>query len=155
MLNNLSSGVATRLKSHNVEMISIHRGVTMWSIHYGAHRSALACSQAADSITYLKRFDSHLITLFYYFKNSAVREAALHQIQEVMDEPVLGLKQAVSTRWLSHDQAVASIQRTLVSLLTALERAVVENDDAVARGLYEVIRQHSTFSVMFYQSLLA
>ena len=61
----------------------------MLSIHCGAHRLALASSQAADSITYLKRFDSHLITLFYYFKNSAVREAALHQIQEVMDEPVL------------------------------------------------------------------
>ena len=71
-----SSGVATRLKSHNVEMISIHR-------------LALASSQAADSNTYLKRFDSHLITLFYCFKNSAVREAALHQIQEIMDEPVL------------------------------------------------------------------
>ena len=78
-----SSGVATRLKSHNVEMISIH---------CGAHRLALASSQAADSITYLKWFDSHLIALFYYFKNSAVREAALHQIQEVMDEPVLRLK---------------------------------------------------------------
>ena len=108
----------------------------MLSIHCGAHRLALASSQAADSITYLKRFDSHLVTLFYYFKNSAVREAALHQIQEVMDEPVL---RAVSTRWLSYDQAVASIRR---SLLTALERAVVENDVAVACGLLHAMKSY-------------
>ena len=64
----------------------------MISIHCGAHRLALACSQAAGGITYLKHFDNHLATLFYYFKNSPVREAALHQIQEVMEEPVLHLK---------------------------------------------------------------
>ena len=86
------SGVATRLKAHNGEMISIH---------CGAHRLALACLQAAESITYLKCFDGHLISLFYYFKNSPVREAALHQIQEVIEEPVLHLKRAVHTRWLS------------------------------------------------------
>ena len=40
-----TSGVATRLKAHNGEMISIH---------CSAHRLALACSQAAESITYLK-----------------------------------------------------------------------------------------------------
>ena len=135
-----SSGVATRLKSHNVEMISIH---------CGAHRLALASSQAADSITYLKRFDSHLITLFYYFKNSAVREAAL---QEIMDEPVLRLKRAVSTRWLSHDLAVASIRRTLVSLLTTLERAVVENDDAVARGLLHAMKSYKFVATLYLLS---
>ena len=69
----------------------------MISIHCGAHRLALASSQAAESITYLKWFDSHLSTLFYYFKNSPVREAALHQIQEIMEEPVLRLKRAVHT----------------------------------------------------------
>ena len=138
-----SSGVATRLKRHNVEMISIH---------CGAHRLALASSQAADSITYLKRFDSHLITLFYYFKNSAVREAALHQIQEIMDEPVLRLKRAVSTRWLSHDLAVASIRRTLVSLLTTLERAVVENDDAVARGLLHAMKSYKFVATLYLLS---
>ena len=89
------SGVATRLKAHNGEMISIH---------CGPHRLALACSQAAESNTYIKRFDGHLISLFYYFKNSPVREAARHQIQEMMEEPVLHLKRAVHTRWLSHDQ---------------------------------------------------
>ena len=51
-----SSGVATRLKKHNGEMISIH---------CSAHRLALASSQVAESVAYLKRlnFDNHLITV--------------------------------------------------------------------------------------------
>ena len=78
-----SSVVATRQKKHNSEMRSIH---------CGAHRLALASLQAAERIVYLKRFDNHLITLFYYFKNSPVCEAALHQIQEITEGPVLRLK---------------------------------------------------------------
>ena len=135
-----TSGVATRLKTYNGEMISIH---------CGAHRLALACSQAAGGITYLKHFDNHLATLFYYFKNSPVREAAFHQIQEVMEEPVLHLKRAVYTRWLSHDQAVTSIRRTLNSLLAALERAVVENDDAVARGLLHAMKTYKFVATLY------
>ena len=137
-----TSGVATRLKAHNGEMISIH---------CGTHRLALACSQAAESITYLKRFDGHLISLFYYmyFKNSPVREAALHQIQEMMEEPVLHLKRAVHTRWLSHNQAVTSITCTLNSLLATLERAVVENDDAVARGLLHAMKTYKFVATLY------
>ena len=74
MMVGRSSGVVTRLKKHNSEMISAR--------------------QAAESIAYLKHLDNHLITLFYYFKNSAVCETALYQIQEIMEEPVLCLKRA-------------------------------------------------------------
>ena len=66
------SGVATRMKAHNPELVSIH---------CGAHRVALASSQAATQIPYLKKFDSHLN------ENSPVREAALHHIQEIMGDP--------------------------------------------------------------------
>ena len=103
------SGVAVRLRGHNHEMISLH---------CGAHRLALASSQAAHAIIYLKRFDDHLNTLFYHFANSSVREAALHKIQTMLEEPVLCLKKAAFTRWLSHDQAVTTIRKTLKSLLT-------------------------------------
>ena len=104
----------------------------MISIHCGAHRLALASSQAAHAITYLKRFDKHLNTIFYHFINSFVREAALHKVQSMIEEPVLCLKKAAFTRWLSHDQAVTTIRKTLQSLLATLEREVIENDNAVA-----------------------
>ena len=106
------SGVAACLRSQNHEMISIH---------CGAHRLALASLQAARSIAYLKKFDNHLNTIFYHFANSSVREAALHQVQTMMEEPVLYLKKAAFTRWLSHDQTVSTIRKTLQSLLATLE----------------------------------
>ena len=61
------SGVAAQLKEHNPEIVSLH---------CGAHRLALASSQAAQHVPYLKTFDAHLIALYYHFKNSPVREAA-------------------------------------------------------------------------------
>lgn len=50
------SGVATRLKSHNSVIISIH---------CIAHRLALAAGQASDAIPYLKKFKNYLSQLFY------------------------------------------------------------------------------------------
>ena len=85
-------------------------------------------------------FDSNLVALYYHFKNSSVREAALHEIQGIMEEPVLCLKKAIHTRWLFHHQAVTPIRRTLPSLLTTLEREVGERDDAVARGLVHAVK---------------
>ena len=64
-----------------------------------------------------------------------------------MEEPVLHLKLAVHTRW--HDQAVTSIRCTLNSLTAALKRAVVENDDAVARGLLHAMKTYK-FVVTLY-----
>ena len=137
------SGVAVRLRGHNPEIISIH---------CGAHRLALASSQAAHAIVYLKRFDDHLNTLFYHFAKSAVREAALHKVQSMMEEPVLCLKKAAFTRWLSHDQAVATIRKTLKSLLTTLEREVAENDDAVARGLLHAMKSYNFIASVYLLS---
>ena len=106
------SGVAAQLKEQIV------------SLHCGAHRLALASSQAAQHVPYLKTFDAHLIALYYHFKNSSVREAAFHEIQKIMDEPVLHLRKAIS-----HDQAVTAIRRTLPSLLTTLEKEVAEKNE--------------------------
>ena len=77
----------------------------------------------------MKTFGSHLIT-------PLLTALSVKQIQEIMEEPVLHLKKAIHTRWLSHDQA---IRRTLPSLLTTLEREVAEKDDAVARGLLQAL----------------
>ena len=137
------TGVATRLTVHNAEMISLH---------CGAHRLALASSQAAEGMAYMKTFGSHLITLYYHFANSPVGEAALHEIQEIMEEPVLNLKKVIHTRWLSHDQAVTAIRRTLPSLLTTLEREVAEKDDAVARGLLQALKRYKFVATLYLLS---
>ena len=143
VMTGVRTGVATRLKQHNPEMISFH---------CGAHKLALASSQAAQYVPYLKTFDSNLVTLYYHFANSPVREAAFHEVQRVLDEPVLHLKKAVYTRWLSHDQAVTAIRRTLPSLLTTLEREVAEKDDAVAHRLVRALKSYNFVATLYLLS---
>lgn len=139
------TGVANRLTSLNPEMISVH---------CGAHRLALAASQAASSVPYMKKFNGYLNTLFYFFKNSLLREAGLHAIQDIMEEPVLKLKRAVDTRWLSHDQAVTAIRHTLPSLLTCLEREAAgeEDGDAVAHGLLSGLGTYNFIATVYLMS---
>lgn len=137
------SGVAARLKKHNPEMVSIH---------CGAHRLALACSQACLEVPYMKKYDSHLVSLFYYFANSSVREASLHLIQEVMGEPSLKLKKAVHTRWLSHEAAVTAIRRTLSSLIATLESEIAVKDDAIAHGLLHAVKSYNFVATTYLLS---
>ena len=106
------SGVAVRLKTHCPRMIAVH---------CVNHRLALAAAHASDSIPYLK-FKSILQSLFYFYQNSAVRMANLHSIQEILNDPVIKCKQAKDVRWLSHENAIKAIIRTLPSLLVSLER---------------------------------
>ena len=143
VMTSQQSGVAARLKGHNPEIVSVH---------CGAHRLALASSQKAQHVPYMKTFDSHLVALYYNLKNSSVRDAFLHQIQEVMEKPVLCLKKAIRTRGLSHDKAVTAIRRTLPSLLTTLEREVDERDDAVARGLVRAIKLYKFVAMLYLLS---
>ena len=81
-----------------------------------------------------------------------MREAAFHEIQKIMDEPVLHLKKAIHTRWLSHDQAVTAIRRTLPSLLTTLEKEVAEKNDAVARGLVHAVKSYNFVATLYLLS---
>ena len=70
----------------------------------------------------------------------------------MMEEPVLCLKKAAFTRWLSHDQAVTTIRKTLKSLLTTLEREVAENDNAVARGLLHAMKSYNFIASVYLLS---
>ena len=127
------NGVATRLKSYNPSLISVH---------CVAHRLALAAAQAADTIPYLKKFKKYVSQIFYYYHNSSVRSASLKAIQEVLDDPVLKTKAAEDTRWLSHDQAISTIRRILPSIIAHTEKEAEEKGDALALGIVHVIRSY-------------
>ena len=94
----------------------------MIAVHCVNHRLALAAAHASDSIPYLRQFKSILQTLFYFFQNSAVRMANLHAIQEILNDPQIKCKQAKDVRWLSHDNAIKAIIRSLSSIHVCLER---------------------------------
>ena len=55
-------------------------------IHCAAHRLNLASTQAANSVPYVKKFNSVLRQLFDYYDNSAVRSAGLEAIRKLLQE---------------------------------------------------------------------
>ena len=78
----------------------------LW-IHCIAHRLALSTSQAANGVLYLKWIQEWVTSVFYYFRASGTREdtpwasgtgeKTLHQIEEVLEHPVLKIRDLYST----------------------------------------------------------
>ena len=125
------NGVVAQLKQLNNHIISVH---------CVCHRLALACGQAGNSITYLKRVKESLLTLWKYFHYSPVKSANLRQIQEEMASPELKLTlvKACDTRWLSHKAAVTTLLRCLPAVLVTLRNE--KNPTAV--GLHKTCGQY-------------
>ena len=109
------SGVRVRLQAHSPTMIAVH---------CVNHCLALAAAHTSDSVPYLKQFKSILQTLFYFYQNSAVRTASLHAIQEVLNDPSVKCKQAKDVRWLSHENAIKAVVRTLPSPCQPGQRSI-------------------------------
>ena len=67
------------------------------------------CSQAADSVPYLLRYQRVLCSVYTYFSSSSTRSSHLHHVQAVLDDPVLQYKQLHTVRWLSLDGTVEAV----------------------------------------------
>lgn len=106
------SGVTTQLKQSCLSLLSIHC-INHWL--------SLAASQAARPIPCPQRFKMHLRNMFYFSQNSPVQTSGLHAIQALLDDPTIKLKEAKDVRWLSRDAAIATVLRTLPSLIASLE----------------------------------
>ena len=102
------AGVATQFKALNPALINVH---------CICHRLALAASQAAMEVDYLKKVKEVLTSLFHFYSNSAVRTAGLEHMQELLGDPTLHVKEAKDVRWLSYQKAVATIVRIYPSLI--------------------------------------
>ncbi|XP_066298487.1 zinc finger protein 862-like [Branchiostoma lanceolatum] len=105
-------GVATLLKVDNQTMINIH---------CVAHRAALAIGQAGGRVKYIgETFKPNLLSLFLFYNNSSVRSEGLKEIQEVLNDLQLKMKQPKDVRWLSHDSATSALYRSIRSVLVHL-----------------------------------
>ena len=80
------NGLAGRMKNDNPMMLSA--GCI-------AHRLALCTSQAADKVSYLKEYQETLTSIFQHFKKSAVRSQKLKEIQDLLQEPQLKVKELI------------------------------------------------------------
>ena len=114
------SGVASRLKVRQPRLVSVH------CIN---HRRALTAAHAADNISYLKRFKETVQSLFLFYHNSAVRMAGLHAIQEILNDPIIKLKQVKDVQWLLYNAAIGSILRTLPLIIVSLEHECTERSE--------------------------
>ena len=108
--------------------------------HCSAHRLNLVSSQAAEKVPYLKKIKSILRQFFKFYSDNFVRQAGLTEIQKILDNPQLRLKNTVDTRWLSNDAAVSTIRRIMPSLITSLERECSEKGDTTAAGLTTFVK---------------
>ena len=127
------NGVATRLQRINSGIVSIH---------CVAHCLASAVSQASQSIPYLAHLKEILSSLFHFYHNSPVRQSELTLIQTILGDPVLRLKQAKDVRWLSHQAAVDALRRSLVAVVTSLDREASECSEPTACGLKTFILKY-------------
>lgn len=66
--------------------------------------------------------------------------ANLHAIQDILNDPQIKCKQAKDVRWLSQDNAIKALIRTLPSILVSLEWEASENGEPTAHGLYKFMR---------------
>lgn len=63
-------------------------------------------------------------------------------IQTILGDPVLRLKQAKDVRWLSHQAAVDVLRRSLVPVVTSLDREAAERSEPTACGLKTFILKY-------------
>jgi hypothetical protein len=92
------------------------------------HRLALCTSQAAESVPNICEYQRFLTNLFFYFKASPSREQKRHQVQTILNHPVLKYKEIHAVRWLSCYEAVEALYITIDPLLSYLHQRVAAKD---------------------------
>ncbi|XP_014681100.1 PREDICTED: uncharacterized protein KIAA1586-like [Priapulus caudatus] len=135
------SGVTTRMKDENPFLMSDH---------CGAHRLALAAGQAAKVVPYLVSYQETVNALCKLFKYSPKQKSALKEIQGLVNDDQLTYHEVFETRWLSFNNCVQAVRRTLDSLLTYLSSC--DKNNAKAKG---ILKKVSKFKFIATTHLLA
>jgi hypothetical protein len=116
------SGVGVRMKTDNFRLVHIH---------CVAHKLALVVSQAAASVRTIKLYESTVESIYFYFRNSAVRYNRLREVYALLDDDnLVTLKRPHSVRWLSLHQAVSAIHSSWAALVITLGEEATSNDQA-------------------------
>ena len=110
--------------------------------HCVAHRLALACSDSVKSIPCFETFKSRFNTLYFHFSSSATRAAKLQSVQEVLEDPVLKIKEPHHIRWLSMKNAVSAVYKTYPSVINTL--AELGETNPVAHCLHGYFKAEKT-----------
>ncbi|CAC5384711.1 unnamed protein product [Mytilus coruscus] len=91
----------------------------------------------------MKKVDDTLEKLYKYYKYSCNHSASLKAVQIAFIQAPLTIKQAKHHRWLSHNQAVASIVRSYQAIVVDLETSNISSDP-VGNGILKSLKDPTT-----------
>ncbi|XP_045216125.2 zinc finger protein 862-like [Mercenaria mercenaria] len=117
----------------------------MLNYHCIAHRLALVTSQAADEVQFLVDYQRILTGIFYFFKSSAKRTHELNEIQNVLSQPNLKVKEVHEVRWMSVFIAVETVYKILDSLITFF----AQDKDAKSKGYAKKMVQYDFIATTY------
>ncbi|CAB5391304.1 unnamed protein product [Rhizophagus irregularis] len=106
-----STGVASRLKEINE---------CLFITHCIAHRLALACNSAEKKVDFCKHAEHVIRSVYTFFSNSTNRIDILHKYQEILEHPILKIKQIYEVRWLSWYEAIKNLCLSIEPLMDTL-----------------------------------
>jgi hypothetical protein len=106
-----STGVASRLKERNE---------CLFITHCIAHRLALACNSAEKKVDFCKHVEHVIKSVYNFFSNSTKRIDILHKYQEILEHPILKIKQIYEVRWLSWYEAIKNLCLSIEPLMDTL-----------------------------------
>lgn len=93
-------------------------------------------------VDYLVEYQTVLTGIFYFFKSSAKRCHHLYEIQTVLNEPHLKVKEVHEVRWLSVYLAVETVYKILDLLITFF----TQDKDAKSKGYAKKLIQYDFIS---------
>lgn len=90
-------------------------------IHCRAHILLLAAASCRNKNKKVKGFFYILKDIYKLFSKSPKKENILHEIQAVINDPILKIPECIEVRWLSHYRIVNAVFRSFNSIVIACE----------------------------------
>src|SRR6266498_239266 len=123
MLGKLT-GIALRIRERNK---------CLFITHCIAHRLALACNSADKQVTFCKHVEYIMKSIYNFFSNSSKRIDALHKYQEILEHPILKIKQIYEIRWLSWHEVVKNLCFSIKPLINTLLEIITTTTNKLQR----------------------
>ena len=115
--------------------------------HCIAHWLNLACTDTIKKEDFLVKFRDKFNALYYFISASHSRVSALKNIQALLEEPELKIKEPYSIRWLGLKNAVEAVYESYAAVLSTLSKFAAEKN-AVAKGLYKYFSNYKVALVI-------
>lgn len=140
VMTGVKSGVSARMMADQPFLVNIH---------CMAHKLALCTSQAADKVTYLKKYRETLTSIFYHFKHSSLRTSNLAKIEDVLNDKKLKIKEIHAVRWFAFYSALEAVFHCWGSLVTYFEQEKRAEKGGTAKGLHLALTQFEFVTVTY------